>query len=70
MQGGDEDEDSDDDSDGGSICVRAGPRTPSRGRGMYRENTPPFRSPTQSLSLSKLESLALESDILCRLIQE
>jgi hypothetical protein len=34
MQGGGEDEGSDDDSDGGSISVRAGPRTPSSGRGM------------------------------------
>lgn len=62
MQGGGGDEDSYDDSDGDSISVRTGPRTPSRGRNMSRENTPPFRSPTPSLSLAKVKSLALETD--------
>lgn len=63
MQGSGEDEDRDNDSDRDSISVRTGPRTPSRGRNVSRENIPPSRSPTPSLTLSKIMSLALESDV-------
>ncbi|KGO74300.1 hypothetical protein PITC_069570 [Penicillium italicum] len=65
MQGGGEDEDSsDEDEDSGDkddrdyVSVPVGPRTPSRGRGISRENTPPFRSPNQSISPWKLQDLA------------